>query len=240
MRPNDTSASSDFSAWPEPQTHGFSLTALAAAAPDFLLAAMYLVTWFSPTLLGDDMYLYLFTLMAMEFMAIHSGGFFMYLFLGGCHWIITVPAMLGLAAFYLFAGDAISDTIGQTWPLWAVVGLSLNRMKTILFTPRSDTRRRGLIVTEWALSFAAFLFVLILSIFPWPQLGLPDPVIAYDARGNEMVFDNPQFITAFGVLYFTAQGLLDLYRTRMMDRFQQWRQSPARGPFGRMVQFLFS
>ncbi len=209
---------------------GFSLTTLTAAAPDFLMAVLFLLTWIAPTLLGDNLYLYLFTVIAMEFLAIHSGGFFMYVFLGGCHWIIGVLALLALGAFYLFAGQAVAETIGQTWPLWGIIGLTLNRMKTLLFTRRSDKQRRNLLVLEWSLSMATFMIVSVLAFFPWPLLGLTDPMIMYDARGNEMVFDTPQFLMALGVLYFTTQGLLDLYRRTIATSLKRI----SAGLFGRV------
>lgn len=220
-----------------PDGRSFSLAALVAAAPDIMLGVMYLLTWFAPTLLGEGMYYNLFLIMGMEFLALHSGAFFMYIFLGGCHWIISVPALLGISAFYLFAGQSVAESIGASWPLWGVVGLTINRMKTLLLTKRTDTQRRQQMLGEWGLSFALFIGVIVLALFPWPHFGLPDPLILHEIPpgSGDQVFDPPQFVTAFGFFYFTAQGLLDLFRERIMGWLKRrWSTSLL----GRMIGSL--
>jgi hypothetical protein len=48
---------------------------IISSVPDFLMGLAFLVTWIEPTAIGEDMVPYLFQVMMVEFIIIHSAGF---------------------------------------------------------------------------------------------------------------------------------------------------------------------
>lgn len=189
------------------------LPALAAALPDFLLAGTFLLTWIDPDFVADGAFLYLFTVVGMEMAAINSSAFLLYAFLVFGRMGAVVCTLLFGGMFYI-AAQAIETMTGDDWAYLAILLLTINRLKLVLFSPRSA--RTGMrVARQWLVPFglltAAFFTAFIL---PLPDLGLPNPAVYYTPGGEELIFEDGHILLAAGLLYYVGQGALDVIRAR--------------------------
>lgn len=184
--------------------------------PDVALAGAFLVTWIAPEALGEGAFLYLFTVIALELLAINSGAFFLYFYLA----FGRTGAVIGLLVFgglFYVVGQAVETMTGDTWAYFALAGLTLNRMKLVLFRPISDATRRQ-IFFQWIVPFGLLIGAFITAfILPLPDLGLPDPAIYATPDGEELVFEDANVLMAVGLLYFAAQAWLDFSPPRWLQ-----------------------
>lgn len=196
---------------PEP----FSLAAIAQALPDVVLAGTFLVTWIAPITLGEDTFLYLFTVIGLELLAINSGAFFLYFYLAFSR-LGTIIGLLVFGGLFYVAGQAVESMTGDVWAYFALAGLTLNRMKFVLFRPASRTTRRE-VFFQWIVPFGLLIGTFIVAfILPLPDLGLDNPAIYYTPTGEALVFEDAHVLMAVGVLYFSAQAWLDLRPPRWL------------------------
>jgi hypothetical protein len=194
----------------------FSLPAVVRALPDVALAGAFLVTWISPEALGDGAFLYLFTVIGLELLAINSGAFFLYFYLA----FGRTGAVIGLVAFgglFYVVGQAVETMTGDTWAYFALAGLTLNRMKLVLFRPISNATRRQ-IFFQWIVPFGLLIGAFFVAfLLPLPDLGLPDPAVYASPGGEELVFEDANVLMAVGLLYFAAQAGIDLSPPRWLQ-----------------------
>lgn len=193
-----------------------SLAAIARALPDVVLAGTFLITWIAPTILGEDTFLYLFTVIALELLAINTGAFFLYFYLT----FSRIGVIIGLVMFgglFFVAGQAVESMTGSTWAYFALGGLTLNRMKFVFFHPVSRTTRRE-VFFQWIIPFVLLIGAFIVAfILPLPDLGLDNPAIYFSPDGEELVFEDGNILMAAGLLYFAAQAWLDLRPPRWLQ-----------------------
>lgn len=193
-----------------------SLKAVAQALPDVVLAAAFLVTWFTPTLLGEGTFLYLFSVIALELLAINSAAFFLYFYLAFGRTGAAIGVLVFGGLFYV-VGQAVESMTGDLWAYFALAGLTLNRMKLVLLRPLSDATRRQ-IFFQWIVPFGLLIGAFIVAfLLPLPDFGLPDPAIYTTPDGDELVFEDAKVLMAVGLLYFAAQARLDLSPPRWMQ-----------------------
>lgn len=196
---------------------GPSLTTLLQALPDFILAGSFLLTWIDPGFVSDGAFLYLFTVVGLEMAAINSGGFLLYAYLGFGR-VGAAVCILLLGGLFYVAADAIEVMTGDDWAYVAILFLTINRLKLVLFNPRS-ARTGFQIARQWLVPFGLLMGALFTAaLLPLPELGMPNPAVYSTPSGEEMVFDDGHVLLAAGLLYYVGQGLLDLYQPAWLVR----------------------
>ncbi len=195
------------------------LTRIAAAVPDFALAAGFLITWIAPATFGQRAVAYLMLVMLLEFIIVHASGF-----MGSV--ILNEPlsrrtrfkALLGLGAFYGLFAAAFSAAFRAWWPLWTIFLLTLNRLLAVLTGELPEGRERAYVRRSWAVAALLYLvFVLVTTLLPVPRFGITAEVVrAQGLPGSGLWIDAPHRVLAFGFLYFLATGLSELVSHRWL------------------------
>jgi hypothetical protein len=185
---------------------------LGAALPDFALAAFLLSVWRDPLGRGDGMVGHLLLLMLLEFIIVHASGFMA----GIIHGPGTRPRkvgrlfLLGLLESIFVGGFSIS--FRAWWPFWSFWGLTINRMLGVLLNPVGDNDPGRFLGRHWAMSVVFYLGGTFLTLVaPVPRLGITEAVLPrLGLEGGGVWIEEPWRVLAFGVVYFTAQGLWGL------------------------------
>jgi hypothetical protein len=183
-----------------------------SALPDLVMALMFLATWIEPTALGRNMIQYLVLVMLMEFIIIHSSAFF------GAALLSTLPklkktlAVLGLGAFYTLFVAGFSLAEGEWWPIVAFWGLVFNRLMSVLLGRSIEGKEKVSMMAMWVIGTVCYLGGVFLTILlPVPELGItPEFAAALPMHGGGLWFDEPHRLVAFGFIYFTAIGLIEI------------------------------
>jgi hypothetical protein len=189
-----------------------TLGALVSAVPDFAMACVFYVTWIAPTTFGETMVAHLVLVMLLEFLVVHSAAFMAFAVYGGGTRPQRIAMMLGLTAFYAIFALAFSAGFDTWWPAQAMAVLALNRSLPLLLGALPDERELDTLMAAWAVSVIFYLGGASLTIIrPVPPFGITPEVIAAQGFtvGGEWP-EQPYRPIAFGVLYFTAQGLFEL------------------------------
>ncbi len=195
------------------------LARLASTAPDFCLAAAFLITWLAPYTFGERVVAYLMLVMLLEFIIVHSSGFMGSVMIS--HPLsrrTKVRSLLGLGAFYLLFAAAFSVGFGAWWPLWTILLLTLNRVLVVLTGDLPDGRERDFIRRGWAVGVLLYVGGVFITLFlPVPRFGItPEVVLAQDLPGGGIWIDEPHRVVAFGVLYFFGTGISELFSHRWL------------------------
>ncbi len=200
---------------PEPPPPGplDTVRDLVTAAPDFALAATFLVTWIAPYTFGRFTVKRLLLVMLLEFLVVHSAGMMAGITtFGWKNRMKTAGAMIGLGLFYsLFAG-AFSAAFATWWPLAAFWALMANRLLGVILGAPPTGREKAYIMSSWAFGAAAYLLGVFATIIPpLPRLGVTQGVVSsQELSGSGVWIDEPHRVLAFGVVYFTLVGLWEL------------------------------
>lgn len=200
------------------------------AGPDLLLATVYLVTWNSPRLFGDDTVQYLLFLILFEFIILHSASVLAAVLLGGFGDKKGTGCLVVVSLFYLVFAIGFSVVIKAWWPVVAIVGLTFNRVQTLWKHPREDRRTRTHVIVTWGLTFGFYFFLfIVVNLIPWPRLGIDDAIVdALLAQGSGSMVEAPQTSLALGLIYYGGIGLaewLDLFNKatdRVSGLFSGW------------------
>jgi hypothetical protein len=185
------------------------LTRLLAAAPDAISAAIFLVAWVAPQTLGAAWVKNLMLTMLIEFIVIHSSGFYAGLLATDDLKRRTRLAMLcGLSAFYLIFIVAFCLAFDSTWPLAAFAWLFLGRFAHILTHPVADADAVSRLLALWAASVVSYIAGALFTVMvPLPALGItPEFVAAMSLSGSGEWIERPYTVLAFGAFYFAVQA----------------------------------
>lgn len=198
--------------------------AVVSALPDFAMAAVYLVTWIDPHAFGDRMVRHLLAVVLLEFIIIHSSAFMGVTAISDMPRWKKVKAVLGLGLMYSIFAGAFSLAFQSWWPITAFWALTLNRLLPIILNVVPSEKEKALIQHGWAGSAVMYLlFVFLTVLIPVPDFGItPDVVAEQDlASGSDdpgIWQTQPERAIAFGFLYFTSIGLLELSAMRWVQQ----------------------
>ena len=188
--------------------------AVAAAAPDFAMAGVYLVTWISPFTLGRTMVKDLMFAMIVEFVAIHAANFLGRLVAArGGSLAGSLLVFAGLCGFYSIFAVALSYAYGGWWPFWAFYGMMANHLASIVLSGSHAEKKR--VARAWGAAMAFFLAAVFLTtLLPMPTLGVtPEVKAAQHFTGSGLWIERPWKVLAAGFFYFFALGVYDFRRT---------------------------
>jgi hypothetical protein len=194
-----------------------------AALPDLALGVTFLVTWVAPTAFGERMVARLVLLMLLEFLIVHSSAIM------GVQLVAPTPtrrkltATLGLAAFYTLFVGSFSLMFRRWWPLFVFWGLTLNRLLGALLGGAPTGAEKRYVKMWWGLSAACYVgFAMATAFLPWLRLGITREVVAaQELPGSGLWIERPHRAIAFGFLYFTTMGILQLFGTRLTARLRR-------------------
>jgi len=185
---------------------------LLAALPDFAIAAVALLTWIDPSILGEHWAGYFLTLMLLEFIVVHSAAFLGSVAFSDAPRHKRAVLTLGLAGFYTLFGAAIAFGAKAWWPLLAFWGLILNRLLGILFGTVPSGHEREAMQASWVVGGVSYLggaFATVL--LPLPALGVrPEMLGPIGEDSGGLWVDEPHRVLAFAFLYFAVAGLFAL------------------------------
>ena len=180
---------------------------LFAATPDAITAAVFLIAWIDPSILGPQYVKDLMLTMLIEFVVMHSSAFY-----SGLAASSDVPrarramTLTGLSAFYLLFVGGMALTFESSWPLFAFAWLFASRFVHLWMHPvqiEAESRRMSLLWAASALAYVAGAIVTV--ILPLPELGItPEFRDSMHLTGSGEWIERPYTVLAFGALYFSA------------------------------------
>lgn len=185
--------------------HPARILRLAAAAPDALAAAFFLVLWIAPGLLAPTALKTGLLIMLVEFILMHASGMTGGILLdAGATRRNKLLALAGFAGFYLIFILGFCLAFKEWWPIAAFAVLLLGKASLAFDRSLPNAERMHRLGSAWALSAMAYLAGVFLTLFlPLPRLGLTSSVVA-DAKlaGSGHWVDHPHTVVAFGLIYF--------------------------------------
>ncbi|MFZ4620845.1 MAG: hypothetical protein ACOYNS_09810 [Bacteroidota bacterium] len=183
---------------------------VVSSVPDLLMGLAFLVTWIEPTALGGDMVPYLFQVMLVEFIIIHSAGFMSGIIYGNEPKPKKLKYLLGLSLFYLLFILGFSLGFRSWWPLIAFGGLMFNRMMSVLTGQAEEGKEVEYAKNMWALNVVCYIVTVFAAIMlPLPELGVSPDNLSHLNMSGDFV-DEPHKMMAWGFLYFTSVGYFEL------------------------------
>ena len=182
------------------------------ALPDFVLSAVFLVSWAAPRALGDQMVKWLLLVMLMEFIVIHSAAFMGNVALENASRFKRTAGIFGLGAFYTLFAGGFSLAFHSWLPITTFWGQTLNRLLGVILGQVPSEEQKAFIMRGWAASAILYLLGCMLTLLlPVPRLGLTaQAVAAQHISGGGAWVEQPQKVLAFGVLYFLLMGWSEL------------------------------
>lgn len=179
------------------------LRRLGAAAPDAVTALGFLVLWllplaFGPTAVGNAV-----TVIGIEFIFVHAGGFLGMVVFGAASARLARLLWLGVfGAGYLALLTVIVYRTGQWWPVPVFAWLLLGKFALVVGHPSLEQRRRA--ISGWVLATFAYVLGAVATAFlPLPSLSLDaDTVSQLSLSGGGLWIEQPHRAMAFGTLYF--------------------------------------
>ncbi len=188
---------------------------IVAAVPNFVLAGTFVVTWVSPSALGERMIPYLVLVMLLEFFILHSSALLGAFMAGEFPRTTKTLIVLVLAVAYTLFVGAFSLAFRTWWPLVTFWLLTLNRLLGPFLRGHAATEREKIFVFfSWGVGVVAYLvFAFATTLLPVARLGVSEAVVrAQRVPGEGLWIDEPHRVLAFGVYYFTVMGLWELGR----------------------------
>ncbi|MBI1320427.1 MAG: hypothetical protein GC168_15990 [Candidatus Hydrogenedens sp.] len=196
---------------PESRFGSLLAEALWSAAWDLGIAASFLITWIRPETFGERTVHKLVFLMLLEFLVVHSTGFFAAISSQSEKKRSRAFMFTLLLGFYILFSAAFSAMYGGPWPLIAFLLLALPRIPGIVLHP-PDEDTQFVMMANWAGMTCLYLgSIFVTLIYEVPALGVTPDVIAAQnfSVGGEWT-DQPYRVMACGALYFTGLALLNL------------------------------
>lgn len=183
---------------------------VVSSVPDILMGLAFLVTWIDPSALGDDMVPYLFQVMILEFIIIHSAGFMSSIIYGNEPKTKKLTYMTGLTMFYLVFVLGFSFGFRSWWPVIAFGGLMFNRMLSVLTGQAEPGKESEFAKNMWGLNVFCYLISVFAAILlPVPAFGVSSGDLSHLNMSGDFV-DQPHKMMAWGFLYFTSVGYFEL------------------------------
>ena len=181
-----------------------------SSVPDFLMGLAFLVTWIEPTAIGEDMVPYLFQVMLVEFIIIHSAGFMGAVIYGDESKAKKVKFLLGLSLFYLVFILGFSLGFRSWWPVIAFGGLMFNRMMSVFTGQAEKGKENEFVKNMWGINVFCYLVSIFIAILlPLPELGVTSESLSHLDMSGDFV-DEPHRMMAWGFLYFTFVGYFEV------------------------------
>lgn len=182
---------------------------LFAALPDALTCATFLVAWIAPALLPDPLWVKdLMLVMLIEFIVMHSTGFYAALATSSAGRLKKIGALCGLTALYSGFVLAFAFAFDSTWPLFAFGWLFASRFVQLLFRPVQSGADARALMGQWAASGVTYVLGAIATVMlPLPRFGMtPSFVANLHLPGKGEWIERPYTVLAFGALYFAVQA----------------------------------
>lgn len=212
-----------------PGKNNFSSHSLPALSllPDLALALFFLLNLGSPEFFGSGVIVYLMLLVYTEFFVVFSAGFLGMVLASSVRRFYKAAGFAVMSAGYTAVIVLIGMRFDQTWPVWAFLALSLNRLFGIYVNSEPEDRsvyaRDGWIVCSIIYLGGAFLASGTgLEIGSFASGSLPGISAADEQRHW---FLNPNAVIFFGFVYFfciTIYGLLRIF-------YRAWFKDPGTG-----------
>ncbi|MBI2432205.1 MAG: hypothetical protein HYV26_04985 [Candidatus Hydrogenedentes bacterium] len=182
-----------------------------SAGLDFALAGSFLITWIAPETFGERTVHKFTFMMLLEFLVVHSTGFFGAIGARDATLRARVLQYGLLLGFYCLFAAAFSASYGGPWPLIAFVVLTLNKLPNVVIRP-PDSDAQMVVMANWAIMTALYLGGVFLTVmYPVPPLGITPEVITrqqFDVGG--LWPEEPYRVMAFGAFYFAGMGVVSL------------------------------
>jgi len=187
------------------------LRILWSAAPDFAWAAGFLITWFRPYTFGETAVHHLVFVMLLEFIVVHSTGFFGAIGAKDEALRSRVFMYTVLVVFYCLFAVAFAAMYGGPWPIYAFVLLTIGKLpNTVIRPPDSDGQM--IVMANWAAMTALYLAgVTLTAIAIVPAYGVTPEVIARQGFTVGGLWpEEPYRVMAFGAFYFACMGIVSI------------------------------
>lgn len=202
---------------------------LAAAAPDGLLAGLYLWCWIEPLAWRKTLVAELMLVMLVEFLVVHSGPFFGMLVTGDA--VTTERAtrlkiLLGLGVIYLLFAGGMSAAFESWGPVLLFAWLIGAKLVAILAGRGMAVREQSRQMALWAMSVLFYLGAVFATLLlPVPKLGVVRHGHYYGVPGSGEWVSHPNTVIAAGFLYFAALALVKLLEKPAW--WQKWAAAQA-------------
>lgn len=191
------------------QTQTSAAARAFAALPDALTASVFLAAWIAPSWLGPEVVKNLMLTMLIEFIVMHSSGFYAVICGMGTRRRGKRLAMLAvLSSFYLLFVLAFAYGFGSTWPIFVFGWLFVSRFAHIWVHPLQSAAETGRMLLMWAASGATYVIGAVATVMlPLPRLGVsPEFVATMHLTGKGEWIARPFTVLAFGAIYFAIQA----------------------------------
>jgi hypothetical protein len=185
-----------------------SVNRLFAALPDAITAGVFLTTWIDPSIAGPATIKNLMLTMLMEFLVVHSGGFYAGIAAADVSRSKRVMLLTGLSLFYVIFIGAFAAAFDSPWPIFAFAWLFVCRFFHLWMRPGQAARETDNQIILWAASVATYVLGGIATVMlPLPALGItPEFVASMHLPGSGEWVRRPYTVLAFGTLYFAVQA----------------------------------
>jgi hypothetical protein len=182
---------------------------LFAALPDAITAALFLLTWVAPSVLGPEYIPWLMLVMLMEFLVMHSSGFYAFIVSAdGITRARRVLMLTGLSCLYLVFVFAFAYSFDSSWPVFAFAWLFGSRFIYLWTHPTQGSSERTRTIGLWVAGGVSYVVLAVFTaVVPMPRLGMtPDVVASLHLTGSGVWIEQPQSVLAFGLFYFCVQS----------------------------------
>lgn len=203
---------------------------LVKALPDAVTTGVFFWVWLDPTDWRKELVAQGLLIMLVEFILIHSGGFFgAIVFDSNEDRGRRIKMVLGLGAFYLLFMAVWSREFSSLWPLLFFLWLLGAKLVDLLLGRRTPDELRQRQMGMVGMSTRFYLLCVFATLFlPIPRLGLTHHGHYYGMPGGGEWVSHPHVVIAALVGYF---GLLALAKFRAWDvafARQAQQQKPGR------------
>ena len=186
------------------------LPRLFAGLPDAITAAIFLLAWIAPEMVGAERIIALMLTMAIELLVMHSGAFYaMVVGDNEQRMAIRVAMLATISVFYLLFVLFIAAIMDSMWALGAFAWLVLGRFLHLFAVPTQNRKADAArLRAVWVISMLSYFGgVLLIAMLQPPALGItPDVIASLHLSGNTAVVHRPYLVLAFGMLYFSVQA----------------------------------
>ena len=202
---------------------------IASAVPDFALAGFFAITWFMPTAFGTRTFGRCEEIMLMEFIIVHSSAFLGFAMTAPKRRSTRVFSVIGLGLLYSLFVGSFALAFHNVWLLASFWGLLINRTLSIIFGPTPREGDLDFIVVGWATAVVCYLGFIFLTAFAnLPRFGVTAAAVAAQSiPGGGIWADEPVRVVAFGLFYYAAIGVTELFGLGMPPPDTGQAASPA-------------
>jgi hypothetical protein len=197
---------------------------VAAALPDALSSAVFLLVWIAPGVLGPIWVKNLMVTMLLEFLTVHSGGFIGTTVANpDASRASKTKVVLGFGSFYLLFAGAFSLAFEAWWPIAVFAWLLLAKLAVVWLAPLPTAQEQARQAAFTGFAIAGYVVgVMLTSILPVPRSGIDEAMATAAAiPGSGLWVDEPHRVIAFGALYFGFMA------------WAKWSWMPTSGPTAR-------